>query len=350
MNCRESVFFVASGNPKDGVAEPSIFVNSQVDSVQQAGWKVFLSIVDDRTSIRGVLRNLRRIRQEVDREKPGLVHAQYGSITAAVAYCAKGRVPLIVSFGGDDLLGTPNPGLLWRLREKGARAIGLAAACGVAVVLVKSPNLLDALPIHLRRKAVVLPNGVDVNWFKPMDKFEARARLGWSQEAKIVLFNASNSGNQNVKNVPLARASVDILSRSIPDAILQQMSGANPEEVLWMLNAADCLLVASLHEGSPNIVKEAMACNLPVVSVACGDVAERLKGTYPGRICLYDARSLAEAIEDVFRAGCRSNGREQLMAQGLSAAAVAERLIRVYASVQQGHSIPMELHKTACVE
>ncbi|NWF74638.1 MAG: glycosyltransferase [Nitrospirae bacterium] len=347
---RESVFFVASGNPKHGVAEPVSFVKSQVDSIRLTGWKVFLSIVDDRTSFRGVFRNLQRIRREIARDQPGIVHAQYGSMTAAVAYCAKGRVPLIVSFCGDDLLGTPNPGFLSRVRERCARAIGLVAAYRATAIIVKSRNLLDALPLRLRRKTMVLPNGVDLSWFRPLDKCEARIRLGWPREAPVILFNSSTSGNQSVKNISLARASVDLLSRSFPHATLQLMSGAGPDEVLWMLNAADCLLVTSLHEGSPNIVKEAMACNLPVVSVPCGDVAERLKETYPGKTCPYDDSALAQAMADVLIAGCRSNGRAQLILQGLSAATVAERLTKIYFSVQQGDSEIPELYKSACAE
>ena len=348
---RESVLFVASGNPKNGIPETSSFVKSQVASVRQAGWKVFLSIVDDRTSVGGIIRNLRRIRQEVARENPGIIHAQYGSVTAALAYWAKGNLPFVVSFCGDDLLGTPNPGIKSRIRERCARAIGLVAACGARTIIVKSPNLIDPLPVRLRRKAVVLPNGVDISWFKPMDKLEARARLGWRSEAAVVLFNASNSDNQNVKNFSLARTTVDLLRKAVPHATLQLMSDAGPEKVLWVLNAADCLLVTSLHEGSPNIVKEAMACGLPIVSVPCGDVAERLKGTDPGSICPYDARSLAEAIAEVLNAGChRSNGREQLMAQGLSSTAVAERLAKRYSSVQRGDSGVTESYKRACAE
>lgn len=290
------------------------------------------------------------MRREVIHVKPGVIHAHYGSVTAALAYCIKGRLPLVISFCGSDLLGWPHPGLLWRLREGSARAIGLAAACGAAVIIVKSLNLLDELPVRMRRKAVVLPNGVDMSWFKPLDKLQARTRLGWPKEARVVLFNTSTQTNQIVKNPSLARASIDILRRAVPHVTLQLMSGASREEVLWMLNASDCLLVTSFHEGSPNIVKEAMACNLPVVSVLCGDVAERLTGTFPGKICPYDAFALAGALEEVLQAGGRSNGREQLVAQGLSAMAIAERLTQIYISVQQGDSIPMELHKTACVE
>jgi glycosyltransferase involved in cell wall biosynthesis len=347
---KESVLFVASGNPKDGVPQPTSFVKSQADSMQQAGWKVFLSIVDDRTSLRGVLRNLRRIRREVVHVKPGVIHAQYGSVTAALAYCVKGRLPLVVSFCGDDLLGTPKPGVQWRVREKCARALGIWAARWAAVVIVKSRNLFEVLPQELKNKCAILPNGVDTTWFVPMDRDACRMKLGWDIGTKIVLFNVSEKEDQYRKNPVLAHETVAMASRRVPTVTLKVMSGHTREEVRWMLNAADCLLVTSLHEGSPNIVKEAMACNLPVVSVPCGDVVERLNGTRPGKICQYDASALAEAIEEVLSVGCRSNGLAQLTVQGLSAATIAKRLTTIYSSVQQGDSGVTESYKTACAE
>ena len=341
---------VAAGNMKNGVPEAVSFVKSQADSLRQTGWKVFLSIVDDRTSLRGITRNLRRIRREVADSNPGLIHAQYGSVTAALAYCVKGNAPLVISFCGDDLLGTPNPGLQSRIRERCARAIGLLAGYGATTIIVKSTNLLNALPVGLRRKATVFPNGVDVGRFRPMDKLEARAKLGWPIGERVVLFNASSPTEIIRKNLSLARTTVDVLSQSVPNVTLREICNVSPDEVRWMLNAADCLLVTSLHEGSPNIVKEAMACNLPVVSVPCGDVSERLAGTHPGGVCTYDAVSLADAIKEVLEAGCRSNGLEQLVAQGLSATAVAERLSKLYTSVQQGDSEIQESYKATCAE
>jgi glycosyltransferase involved in cell wall biosynthesis len=350
MSDKNSIFVVTSGNLKDGVPEIQNFMRIQVEFLKRAGWRVCLSIVDDRTSLRGVLRNFRRIRKELVEAKSELVHAQYGSVTAAIAYGIKGRLPLVVTFRGDDLLGTPNPGLLWRVRERCAHAIGLAVAYGAAAIVVVSANLLAALPVPMRRKAVVIPNGIDMDWFKPLNKLHARARLGWSEEAKVVLFNASVSGNQTVKNLPLALATIDILSQSVPRVVLQQLANASWDDVRSMMNAADCLLVTSLHEGSPDIVKEAMACNLPVVSVPCGDVVERLKGTCPGEICPYDAYALAGAIEEVLKAGCRSNGREQLISQGLSATSIAKRMDRLYTLIRQGNSVSIESHERICAE
>ena len=333
QDVKASVFMVVNSNLKDRVSEISSFVVGQAQSLRDSEWQTFFGIVDDRTSVRGILRNISRLKEEIGRIKPRLVHAQYGSVTAAVANWIKGPLPLVVSFCGDDLLGTPIPGLTWRLRERGARFAGLWAARRAAAIIVKSDNLFQALPVSLRDRVTILPNGVDMSWFKPMDRNKCRSKLGWATQSKIVVFNASHNEDQYRKNPCLARATVDLLVRSVPDVSLRVMSNANSEEVRLMLNAADCLLVTSLHEGSPNIVKEAMACNLPVVSVPCGDVVERLKPTTPGEICPYDPAVLAQAVQRVLLTGARSNGRDQIKEQGLTAESVAARLVQLYSHV-----------------
>ncbi|MGE3539043.1 MAG: glycosyltransferase [Candidatus Tectimicrobiota bacterium] len=327
------VFMVINADVKHGVPTIPPFVTSQAESLRTLGWHVSLGVIDDRTTPGGVLRNIKRLRQERAGASRGLVHAQYGSVTAAVAQLIRGQWPLVVSFCGDDLLGTPNPGLLWRVRERLARQAGIWGARHAATLIVKSENLRQALPDTLQSQAIVLPNGVNDGWFQPLNQQVCRQRLQWPPETKVVLFYGGAGSNQAVKNAALAHATMQVLSSIIPDVRLHTMSQASREEVLWMLNAADCLLVTSYHEGSPNIVKEAMACNLPIVSVPCGDVVERLRGVHPGGVTAYDASALAHLITEVLRAGRRSNGREQLRAQGLTLEAVAQQLSHIYAKV-----------------
>jgi teichuronic acid biosynthesis glycosyltransferase TuaC len=332
-----SVFMIVNGLLEESEPQFPTFVRSQAEALRNAGWQVSVGVIYDRTSVQGILRNIRRLNKEVAAVNAQVIHAQYGSVTAAIARLIKGPLPLMISFGGDDLLGTPQPGLGWRLRERCARAIGLWAARKAAAIIVKSRNLFDGLPPNLRDRATILPNGVDTSWFRPMDKEECRSKLGWQRKSKIVLFNASRNEDQAVKNPALARETVSLLTGSFPNVSLHMISNVSSSDVRLMMNAADCLLVTSLHEGSPNIVKEAMACNLPVVSVPCGDVAERLQLTFPGGVGPYDASALAEIIAKVFRADCRSNGHEQLIAQGLTASEVAETLGKIYRNVQENH-------------
>jgi len=325
-----SVLMVINGNISAGEPRFPTFVRSQAEALRKAGCHVITAVVDDRTSVSGVRRNIRRLKHEVAAAQPHIVHAQYGSVTAAVARLIAGGLPLVVSFCGDDLLGTPERGVHWRVREFCARCIGLWGARKAQAIIVKSRNLLEAIPIGLRSRAKILCNGVDTDWFKPINKEQCRSELGWSSKVKVVLFNASRSEDRACKNPDLASETVSVLAKSVPNVLLHAISNATTSEVRLMMNAADCLLMTSLHEGSPNIVKEAMACNLPVVSVPCGDVVERLALTYPGGIGPYDASVLAEKISDVFKAGRRSNGRERLMAQGLTAAEVAQSLMHIY--------------------
>lgn len=332
---KPSVFMVTNANVKDGLPEISSLVEHQAESLRKIGWAVAVGVIDDRTSLSGIYRNAKKLKMELAHVRPRLVHAQYGSVTAAVVRIIKGTLPLVVSFCGDDLLGTPNPGPMWRARERLARGIGVFGARAAAAIIVKSNNLLQALPTSLQSRAIVLPNGVDTNFFQPMDRDECRATLGWHSQLKVVLFNGSQHDNQKCKNPDLARAAVDLVAKTVPQMSFHVLSRAHREDVRLCMNAADCLLVTSLHEGSPNIVKEAMACNLPIVSVPCGDVPERLKMTWPGGIRPYIPVALAEEIREVFKIGARSNGRKQLMAQGLASDRIAQRLSEIYRAVER---------------
>ena len=329
-----SVYMLTSGNMVDGVPVFSPFVRVQSRFLRERGLSVTVGIVDDRTSIPGLLRNFRRIRQEVADLRPAVVHVQYGSMISLIGAYARGNAKLVITFIGSDLLGSNNNGILWPFRDFIARRLGLFAAQRAAAINVVSENLYEALPHRLRHKAFVMPNGIELVRFAPMPKSQCREKLGWSSDAKIVLFNASTPGNQRVKNAPLAKAAVEVARQTFPNVRLQAISNVPHEKVPLMMNASDCLLVTSLSEGSPNFVQEAMACNLPIVSVPCGDVIERIKYTFPGAVCPYHPLFLGEALVQVFRSPRRSNGREQLEAQDLNGGKVAEKLSRLYSIVQ----------------
>jgi teichuronic acid biosynthesis glycosyltransferase TuaC len=328
------VFSISAGEFIDGVPHTWTFVETQTRSLADLGWAVTLTVVDDRTSIRGIARNVRRLRAEIACSGAEVVHAQYGSVTAAVADAARGALPLAISFCGEDLLGTPEPGLLWRMRSWASRSIGLMAAWRAQSLVVKSYNLLSALPTPLRSRAEIIPNGVDEKLFAPLSRADARSKLGWSESQPIVLFNVGVNIHKLVvrarKNLPLAQATMTELRQSHPLAKLETLSSTPPADVALKMSAADCLLVTSLHAGSPTIVKEAMACNLPVVTVPCGDVEERLASVQPGSVAPYDPAQLASSIRQVLERGGRSNGRDELVRQGLTARAVAAQLGKLY--------------------
>ena len=105
----------------------------------------------------------------------------------------------------------------------------------------------------------------------------------------------------------------------------------DPEEMPWLMNAADCLVLTSSIEGSPNVVKEALMCDLPVVATPAGDVEELLAGVEPSFVRPPDAQALGEALAECLRRRARSNGRE--VARRLAVDEVARRVLGVYAEL-----------------
>jgi glycosyltransferase involved in cell wall biosynthesis len=256
-----------------------------------------------------------------------LVHVLYGGVLAFLSgQEVAGRTPLVVSFCGSDLLGEPLGGMSRRMLAGFGAWCSRRAAQNADGIIVKAPNLLAALPQGLDpAKVAVIPNGVDLERFRPLDRRSCLSQLGWSEEGVHVLFPA-NAGDP-VKRFPLAQAAVAELSGFGVLVELHRLERVPHEQVPVWLNAANALLLTSDHEGSPNIVKEAMACNLPVVSVDVGDVRERISPVTGCRICESDPRSLAQGLLSVVAPDVRSDGR--LFMGDVSLEKVASR-VRVF--------------------
>ena len=154
----------------------------------------------------------------------------------------------------------------------------------------------------------------------------------------IILFNLrrKNATTETVKNLKLAEKVVSKLNTIVDSSVrLVFISDLTHKEINLMFNAADCLILTSFHEGSPNIIKEAMATNLPIVSVNCGDVKERLQYTKNSFVSHhYDEFELANYCKQVFVNSQKSNGREELIRQGIDNNSIAKEIIHVFNSLK----------------
>jgi glycosyltransferase involved in cell wall biosynthesis len=162
-----------------------------------------------------------------------------------------------------------------------------------------------------------------------MDPQQARALLGWSEDRRYVLF----PGNPEVpvKGFALARDSAAHAAEQAKEPLdLVPLWGVAPNQVPIYMNACQVLLLTSFSEGSPNVVKEAMACNLPVVSVPVGDVADLLSGVEGCAVRPRDVEELSKAIIEAVNRGQRTDGRIALERKGLDQESVARRIISLY--------------------
>jgi len=175
----------------------------------------------------------------------------------------------------------------------------------------------------------VIPNGVDFELFHPIPRAEARAALGWDQDYCYVLFG--NDPKIPVKNFPLAQAAIERLHSRGVSAKLIVANGLPQAKLVQYINASNALILSSVAEGSPNIVKETMACNVPVVSTDVGDVSQVIGCTKGCRVCPHDPDALATALEQALRHTEPTTGRTDIM--HLDRSVIAKQVIAVYEQV-----------------
>ena len=298
------------------------FVKSQVESLAALGVENVLYEIEGWKSTARYAHAMRDLPAFARRAGVELVHAHYG-LSGAAATGVR-HVPLVVSFCGDDLLGRPDARGQITSRSRWLVSVSRLAARRADAVIVKTEEMRRRIPDVA--EVEVIPNGVDLQRFAPLPRAEARARLGWPLDGRVLLFAAAP--DEPRKNWPLAQEVERRLAAGDLAARLVAFHGRPQEELALAMSAADVLLLPSFHEGSPNVVKEALACALPVVAAPVGDCAERLAGVTPGAVVKAEPAAFTAATEAVLRAGGRSNGREQVAALELSA--VAKRVLGVY--------------------
>lgn len=239
-----------------------------------------------------------------------LLHANFG-LTGPMAL-AQWRLPVVLSLWGTDVFG--RYGWMGRLSSRLADE-----------VIVMSDAMAEAVPAD----AHVIPHGVDLDVFAPADQREAQRLAGWDPDVKHVLF--PYRPGREVKNYPLAERVVTAVDDRLDEPVeIRTVFGVPHDEMPLYMNAADALLLPSKWEGSPNSVKEAMACNLPVVTTDVGDVRERLAGVEPSSVCRSE-REMVEELAAVLEQDRRSNGREA--AAEVSVEQMGRRIIEVYEGV-----------------
>jgi len=307
-----------------------IFVQQQIESLKQVGLRVEVLFVDRQKGVRVYWQMAKQVRQRTVLGQADLVHVMYGGVMAERVTRSLRKIPTVVTFHGSDLLGEHLSGFLRRCASTyGIRCSYKAARQADGVVVVSNQLKEKLTGVIEPSKIEVIPCGIDLERFKPFSRADCRAKLGWGTDSYHVLF-PSNNGNP-VKRPELAEATVSALRESGVPVRLHYLRGVSNSDVPYWLNASDALLLTSLHEGSPTVVKEALACNVPIVSVNVGDVQERIEGIAGCYLANSDPEDLAAKLRLVFSGPQSITGRFRV--RELSLLKVAERLQGFYKEI-----------------
>ncbi len=265
------------------------------------------------------------VQRRLRRERYDLVHAQFGQ--SGLLALPK-RLPLVVTFRGDDLEGVLSNST-GRLTPRGRvlPMVSRVVARRADATIVVSAHLKAFL--HHEAQPHVIPSGLDLERFRLIPQAEARRHLGLPPDRPLVLFVGSPTSTR--KRYDLARQAVDIVQPSLPAELV--LGWAIPhDQIPYYMNACDALVFTSRQEGSPNVVKEALACNLPVVSVAVGDVPERLRDLPGCEVCADDLpETIAAALVRALHRGQRTASRERMLE--LDEHVITKKVMGVYRSV-----------------
>ena len=285
------------------------FVIEQVAALEKQGVECRFFPV---RNAKGYLQELPELRKVIQEFKPDVVHAHYG-LCGLFANIQR-MVPVVTTYHGSDINEPP----VLKLSKIAMRRSAFNIFVSQAMIDIAKP----------KKNFALIPCGISLEDYPIVERMEARKRMGLNPEGKYVLF--AGAYDKAVKNVPLAKSAIALL----PGVELLELKGYTREQVSLMMQAVDAFILTSHTEGSPQVIKEALACGTPIVSVDVGDVKERTDGVEGCFVAkTREPSELASLLESAFAFKGRTAGRQRVIDCKLDNGHITEEIINIYNKV-----------------
>ncbi|EMS30873.1 glycosyl transferase [Mariniradius saccharolyticus AK6] len=320
------ILFVSSGNRKQGL---NPIIRLQAESLEKVGVEIEHFLIFG-SGFLGYLKNVFKLRTLLKTHPVHLIHAHFG-FSCVVAQLAKGKIPLVVTLMGTDILGHKNEDGSISLRNKLVLWINHYFANHVYEKAIVMNQIMKDILSKRKNPTYILSNGVDTSLFYEVPKSEALQFLDWDPDVHHFVF-ISNPARPE-KNFPLAEEAVKLLQERGYRVQLHAVFQEKSENLKYYYSAATALVLTSFHEGSPNVVKEAFCCNCPIVSTPVGDVSITTAGIEGCFIGPYDSVGFSAQLEKAIAfstASGRIKGRQRIDEMGFDSQIVANRIKRIY--------------------
>lgn len=302
------------------------FVTEQGEALRNAGCEVEYFLV------RGnYVKAVGALKKKIREFQPDIVHAHYG--LSAITAELQSFVPVVTTFHNGE---THN----WWVN-----LMSSLMSLRAKHVIYVAQHIHDMVYFKARNYSII-PCGVSLDDCFLMDKAEARKQLGWDSDKKYIMFGGAFSNTR--KNYALLKEAVkqlEIGDRTL-DIEVVEMKGLSRAECVLRMNACDLFALPTKNEGSPQALKEAMACNCPIVATDVADI-KHLLGGLPGHYVLpnkkgnaawwvgdeHSVEELAELIREALAFNGRTKGRERIIELGYTNELVAKKIIEIYEGI-----------------
>lgn len=289
------------------------FIVEQAEALKKTGCEIDFFGLQGK-GVKGYLKNVPALKRKIKDFHPDIIHAHYG-LSGLFANTQR-KVPVVTTFHGSDI---NDPKVL--------RFSKMAMCLSAWNIFVSKKTLEIAQP---KRKYSLLPCGIDLNDLQLTEKSVARRKMNLDEEKKYVLF--AGAFDNAVKNAPLAKEAFELLNSS--NIELLELKGYSRDEVTLLMCAVDAFFMTSHTEGSPQVIKEAMACGCPIVSVDVGDVRERLEGIEGCYVSeTRNPGDLANLLKNALDFNEKTNGRGKIIADALDNRQVVGKMIDIYKTI-----------------
>ncbi len=289
----------------------SPFVTEQAKALMQQGVEIDYSPIIGK-GFWGYLKNYFSLKNKIKSFKPDLIHAHYG-LSGALAVIQR-MVPVVITFHDGET------------HTIVANIISSTASLFAVHNIYVAQHIYDRCYFKNKIKYTILACGIDFQNIEITEKTEALNETGLDKNKKHIIFGGAFDNLR--KNYPLVKEAVALLPEL--DIHVIEMKGLNRVQISKLMCAADLFILPSKSEGSPQALKEAMACNCPIVATDIADIKYlfgKLEGCY---LCSYDPKVVAKKIKLAFDFNNRTKGRDRIIELGLDDETVAKRILEIY--------------------
>ncbi len=311
------VLFVFSGNSTFFSISP--FIQSQAESLRKLGHTIDYYPIKGK-GIGGYISNIPQLKHFIKKGNYDLIHAHY-SLCIMVAILCFVKVPIVGSFMGNDILGEYNSKGKFLIKSLPIMLLSILVQPFLSYAICKSKDmskLIYFVPYQ------IIPNGIDLEIFKPLT-----LRLDINKKRILFLGNRYDIN----KNYKLLNEAIKYIKHYNIEIIAPYPLPQS--QIVELFSEVDVFVLCSIVEGSPNVIKEAMACNCPIVATNVGDVSWLLADLDGHYICKYDPIDLASKIEQAIEFGQRTEGRRRIIELKLDSKSIAQRIEKMYEIIQR---------------